>query len=229
MIPKDCDGVFIARAVKRLRPCVKILNKLGIKNFYMAGNSMNKEPPHDIDIFPVLKAKTIHDLASKLDSDEIICLTKNALTIKSEPVAIQICSYHHKSLKELVESFDFAHIQIGVKVKLDGDNIKIEQVCLTDDFVVSHTIGRTYYTGSVYPLSSLIRVSKYKQQGAFDGASHIIEIIKCLNDVVSRGFESYEDFKDQIDAVDLGLVATDVEDTKDDLMRLYHLLIKGVE
>ena len=70
---------------------------------------------------------------------------------------------------------------------------------------------KSYFTSSDYPLSSLIRLQKYVERGKFAGKSWIWDAIKILTAIIRRGFEDYEDFKDQLDAVDLGLLPEDFQ------------------
>ena len=78
--------------------------------------------------------------------------------------------------------------------------------------------------GSQYPLASLIRLNKYVKQGAFGGKAYIPSALNILMVVIERGFKSYDDYKDQLDAVDLGLVERDVAGVN--FMRLFNLLVK---
>ena len=56
---------------------------------------------------------------------------------------------------------------------------------------------------------------------------YLMETLKVLRDIVSRGFTDYEDFKDQLDAVDLGLLPEDIKQLDNDvLMDLFELLRK---
>ena len=49
--------------------------------------------------------------------------------------------------------------------------------------------------------------------------------MNILGDIVERGFHDYQDFKDQLDAVDLGLLTEDFKQVDNaDLMKLFELL-----
>jgi hypothetical protein len=197
----------------------------GIAEFYVAGNSLNKQPPNDIDIFPVGNPFT-KEQAQKLGF--IVCETRNAITVKvnldstmnhhtvdgeneinigGRTVTVQLCNYHHENLEKLVNSFDFAHIQIGAKVDRTGI-----EVYYTKAYEDSKLCQSTEYIGSEYPLSSLLRAFKYAKRGDFAGNSHIFSVLKVLTDIVHRGFDDFNDFKDQMDAIDLGLVPENKEE-----------------
>lgn len=191
----------------------------GINQYYVAGNSLNKQPPNDIDIFPVDKLFT-KEQAQKLGV--IVSETKNATTVKvaldsslnhqtvdgeneihvsGKTITVQLCNYHHENLEKLVNSFDFSHIQIGAKV--EGTGIEVYYTKAYED---SKLCQSTEYIGSEYPLSSLLRAFKYAKRGDFAGNSHIFSVLKVLTDIVHRGFNDFGDFKNQMDAIDLGLV-----------------------
>jgi hypothetical protein len=195
------------------------LKSVGITAFYVGGNSLNRNPPNDIDIFPI-GGLFLLQTAEKLG--RVVSNTKNAITVKvnvdktlhhqtvdgtndievnGKTVTVQLCNYQHQSLETLVDSFDFSHIQVGAKVTPNN----IEVYC-TDNYEESKLCQSTEYFGSEYPISSLIRTFKYAKRGDFAGDSHIFSVLKILADISCRGFDSYDDFKNQLDAVDLGLV-----------------------
>lgn len=213
------DNIIRQRIYQRVP--INQLIRAGIKDFYVAGNSLNKLAPNDIDIFPVSDFFN-RDQALKLGT--IVSETKNATTVKvnvddtiqhqtvddqneirvvGKTITIQLCNYSHDSLEKLVESFDFAHIRIGAKINVSGT---VESVYYTKDYIDAKMCQSTEYIGSEYPLSSLMRAFKYAKRGDFAGNSHIFSVFKVLTDIVHRGFKNYDDFKDQLDAIDLGLV-----------------------
>lgn len=204
-------------------------------DFYIAGNSLNSSNPNDIDIFPASKNQfdgVYRKVNKASELDKILSDTKNAITVKHNGTIYQFCNYYHESLEKLVLSFDFSHIQIGIKIKLDRDfteNVKYE-LFMSDEYKNSKIIGDTQYSKSEYPLSSLIRTFKYFKRGDFSGKSYIVSVISIITDIVERGFKDYEDFKDQLDAVDLGLLPDDLELFKpwdNTLKHLYNSLTKG--
>lgn len=217
------DNIIRQRIYQRVP--IEQIKAAGIESFYVAGNSLNKQPPNDIDIFPVASLFT-KDQASKLGN--IVSETKNATTIKvpfngtlhhqtvdgttdiefsGKTITIQLCNYHHESLEKLVNSFDFSHIQIGALVDTNKyDSSKNIEVYYTKAYEDAKMCQSTEYVGSEYPLSSLIRAFKYSKRGDFAGNSHIFSVFKLLNDIIIRGFNDFEDFKNQLDAIDLGLV-----------------------
>jgi len=236
-------GIFMEINLEQIKEKIerRIKNRLekidweivfGLTEFYIAGNSLNIGKPNDLDLFPIRKNDfiKIKDLVFK-NKFSIKSSTKNALTIKHKDRIIQFCNYHFDSLEELVESFDFAHIKIGAKIFCNNGKIFSNDMYMSSDYIESQVVGRTWFTGSSYPLSSLMRLFKYyKNEDGVFRQQFIYESIKILNQIISRGMYSYKDFKEQLDAVDLGLVPEDFKEltkNNDVLSELFSLLKRG--
>ena len=194
------------RIEARMPFAYKIYDKVG--SFYVAGNSLNEEVPNDFDLYPVWKNQ-FDDVRSKIGEDNVVCVTKNAVTAKIDGHTVQFCNYFKDSLDELLESFDFAHVQVGARFTKALDGSPISNVDFTPNWLVAKSTGQTFYTHSEYPISSLIRINKYIKRGNYIGKSYIRDVIRILTDILNRGIEDYEDFKDQLDAIDLGLFGDD--------------------
>jgi hypothetical protein len=138
---------------------------------------------------------------------KLLAKTRNAVTVKllAKDQVVQFCSYQKPSLTELVKSFDFSHIQVGIEFTGDKEPPHADAVYYTDDFVLANVKRRTVYTGSEYPLSSLVRLFKYAKRDKLTRIGVAQAVMKILTDVLERGYENYDDFKSQIDAVDLVL------------------------
>ena len=194
------------RIEARMPFAYKIYDKVG--SFYVAGNSLNEEVPNDFDLYPVWKNQ-FDDVRSKIGEDNVVCVTKNAVTAKIDGHTVQFCNYFKNSLDELLDSFDFAHVQVGARFTKALDGSPISNVDFTPNWLVAKSTGQTFYTHSEYPISSLIRINKYIKRGNYIGKSYIRDVIRILTDILNRGIEDYEDFKDQLDAIDLGLFGDD--------------------
>lgn len=146
------------------------LYKLKLGKFYIAGESILGAKPKDISIFPIEKYQ-FNNFSSDTDLYEIIFRTKNAKTLKlAEGTIIQLCNYHHNSLRELVDSFDFAHIKIGATINFESKichSGAIEEIYISDDFELSKINESIFYTEFEYFFSSLIRTLKYYERGEF--------------------------------------------------------------
>lgn len=194
------------RIEARMPFAYRIYDKVG--SFYVAGNSLNEEVPNDFDLYPVWKHQ-FDDVRSKIGEDNVVCVTKNAVTAKIDGHTVQFCNYFKDSLDELLESFDFAHVQVGARFTKALDSSPISNVDFTPNWLVAKSTGQTFYTHSEYPISSLIRINKYIKRGNYIGKSYIRDVIRILTDILNRGIEDYDDFKDQLDAIDLGLFGDD--------------------
>ena len=210
-----------------------------LTEFYIAGNSLNIGKPNDLDLFPINKQdfRRMKDLVYK-NKFSIVSSTKNALTVKHKNRIIQFCNYHFDSLEEMVESFDFAHIKIGAKIFCFNGQPFVKDMYMSSDYIESQVVGRTWFVGSSYPLSSLMRLFKYyKNEDGVFRQQFIYESIKILNQIISRGVSNYESlngvgsWKYAVDAVDLGLVPEDFKEltkNNDVLSELFSLLKREV-
>ena len=187
--------------------------------FILAGGCLWPGPVNDLDLFPVKLDNFKPHCEAKL-----VCSTKNADTYKHKGRVLQFCKYL-KPLNVLVQSFDFSHIQAGVKLRAG----KTEDVFYTDAFAGSLISQSTQYLGSDYPLSSLIRSYKYVYRDLLNPTRAVLEI---LPDIVDRGFKGYTDFKDQLDAIDLNIIPEDLGDLKEcqgSLFKLFQQLRTDAE
>ena len=192
------------------------LKKQRINRGYFAGGGLLRADANDIDLFPM----PCNDFMPEND-DGLLMATPNARTYRSGGVTIQLCNFKHPSLQALVESFDFAHIKVGVEFDIDLCS-KIRDVYISPDFRTAHESETSYFTGSEYPLSSLMRLVKYAKRDIFPGRGYMPVVIDILDAILNRGFKDYDDFKNQLDAVDLGMLDSDFN--RDTLLRIFDRL-----
>ena len=200
----------------------------------IAGNSLNKPRPHDIDVYkfvteeeakdneePVERSVSVFGIGTgsfpnmttkmpELDwckgsggPHRIVYESANARTVKHDDDTYQYCAYR-KPFHKLIESFDYAHVQVGAKLNLKTE--KIDEVYFTDAYLNYLLTGKTCFTSSEYPLSSLLRAEKYKRYEVLSASEFRECVLVALGDVIQRGFDDYEDFKTQLQAVDLLLL-----------------------
>lgn len=199
------------------------LTKLGVRQhlppvFAMAGGCTSANDFNDADLF----AEKFSDGWG--GPGEVVSETKNAKTIKLGDLTIQLCNYWKPTLKELVESFDFDVIQSGALIKGDA----VDEAYHTDAFMEARAVGVASYVGTEYPLSSLLRCKKYAQRGLMSRGVYAKNMIAILVDMLRRGFADYEDFKDQLDSIDLGLLADEMREVgSGPLIDIYNLLTRG--
>ena len=183
-----------------------------------AGSAMiPKHEINDIDVFFYNSrdyGKTVDILKQVYKYFE----TPNCVTINTNYVKVQLCKYNYPTMEQLVESFDFAHVQIAY-------DIFTQEVTYTEQAKESFISRTTTFTGSEYPLSSLIRLNKYYERGRIQGRGLIGEVLLIFKAILERGFKDYEDFKDQLNAVDLNFF--DAEGSKNDLAyELYQVCLE---
>lgn len=226
------------RMEQRLKPLystIAILLSYDYTGYYVAGNSCNAAAPHDYDIYPECNDKFDFDAIEsrvKALGGYVVCKTKNALTLNMSGKVLQFCDYSKNTCHALIESFDFAHIQVGVAVEIDwepGDpedgggysSSRISAVTWTEEWLVAHATETTWYTGSDYPLSSLLRTTKYFQRGAYAKKhEYKKDILNIINDIISRGYKDYKDYKDQLAAIDLLLLEPEEKKAAWDLWKV---------
>lgn len=218
---KDVIRERMNTRLKNVYSAIAICLSYKHNGYFVAGNSCNVATPHDFDIYPWGNNFDFKEIESRIVSvgGYVVCGTRNALTVNVGGKIIQFCNYNKHDLINLIESFDFAHIQIGVAVSIDwrpGDFENdiggyecstIKYVEYTDNWQRAHMLETTWYTGSDYPLSSLLRTVKYFKRGAYANKfEYKKDIINILNDIISRGYKDYQDYKDQLAAIDLLLL-----------------------
>jgi hypothetical protein len=190
-------------------------------NFWIAGSCLNKDTPNDYDIFNLHVSSLV-----PLNQTKPVHTSKNAQTYNIDGKTIQICAYTKPTLLELIESFDFAHVQVGAEVKVvregAGCKVIVTNLTVTDAYLDAMITGESHYVGSAYPLSSLFRVSKYKDRGFL--GNHRLDMVRALTNVIERGFNGYDDFKDQLDAIDMAYISDSAE-----LIRLFNALNREVK
>ena len=224
---KDVIKERMDTRLKSVYSAIAICLSYEYHGYFVAGNSCNASAPHDFDLYPwYSRTFDFEGIKSRIESvgGYVIIETRNALTVNIGGKTIQFCNYWKSDLINLIESFDFAHIQIGVAVRIEWMHTKgpenrggykcstIKHVEYTDNWQRAHMLETTWYTGSDYPLSSLLRTVKYFQRGAYANKyEYKKDIINILNNIISRGYEDYKDYKDQLAAIDLLLLEPEEE------------------
>lgn len=183
-----------------------------------AGSAMiPKHEINDIDVF-FYNSRDYGNTVDVLKQLYKYFETTNCVTINTKYVKVQLCKYIYPTMEQLVESFDFAHVQVAY-------DVFTQEVAYTEQAKESFISRTTTFTGSEYPLSSLIRLNKYYERGRIKGRGLIGEALLIFKAILERGFKDYEDFKDQLNAVDLNFF--DTEGGKNDLaFELYQVCLE---
>lgn len=200
------DDMMINRMKRRID-----LNELyGIigNRYTIAGGAILAQEPHDYDIYATDQHEPLDLLAIQANAEKRgwtkVSQTKNALTMRDLRGRIfQFCTYAKCDTSDLIRTFDFAHCQAGIDVTLR----EYKPFCLfhcTSEFMQAMMLQKTFFVGSEYPLSSLIRLVKYVKRGLYPTRrDYMADIFRIMTAIVDRGYSDYEDFKDQLDAIDL--------------------------
>lgn len=223
MISADFVKIVKKRVNDRINESIaKFCLENNITEFYIGGGGL-LEQFNDLDLFPTPESKDAFKMLVERTRDEAV-FTKDF----GSGHLVQFCGYEKGSLKELVESFDFGHTQVGARVIVSdiGNNLiswHVEEVFYTDAFVDAMLTEKTSYTGSEYPLGSLIRCAKVSKKRNLTNNESMELIVKCLRDVVVRGFSDFEDFKEQLKSVDVGYSGIG---NREDLTDIYNALTR---
>lgn len=187
---------------------------LGDRSFYLAGGALMKEKPNDYDLYPAgiqFDIEEIKRAVANRSRMKVLCETGNALTVLIDDQTVQFCSFFKNSLEELCDAFDFAHCQAGALfVPGEGDDGQIshylvDRVYASVNWIRAKLQESTFYTGSEFPLGALLRVFKYANRGLFTGKSYYDSVFTCLEELMDRGFRNRDDFRKQLESIDLGI------------------------
>ena len=113
------------------------------------------------------------------------------------------------------------NIQVGVHLVCVSGGLHVKQVYFSKNWVSAQLTRSTWFVGSEYPLSSLVRLMKYYARGNFERSTAISSVLAVVLAILKRGFKDYDDFKDQLDAVDLGYVEGVIGVQSDQLYELF--------
>lgn len=208
-------------AIKRI-PMWTIAFLLDNEQYMVAGGCFGVDTPNDYDIYPAngqtFNRTHIRDNVESLAKNHdcsIVHESENALTVKCDGKLLQFCDYVKDDLETLIKSFDFTHCQVGVHINTtEDDNGEfgspyVADVFFTPEWVMARVMCKTKFVGSDYPLSSLVRTFKYAKRRLLNASEIRGTVLAILTAVVSRGYEKYSDFKDQLEAVDLLMLGKD--------------------
>lgn len=224
MKPSSIIESILHERAGRLRD-PKVVADILEQPFVLAGGAMCPVEPRDYDIFgydrPIDLSEAERRCRERMDV-VVITTTDNAVTMECKGQELQFCKHFKPTALELVDSFDFSHVQAGVVFDGGGGIANVVYTSAFENVELYHGIPR--YIGSEYPLSSLARLVKFRKRGDFlprnSDDDFIAQILAIFCDIVKRGFTSEEDFNSQCAAISTAL--GDIDPTE-----LYDLLKKG--
>lgn len=206
-LKKEAHRAITRRAYKLDYKTVYSL--IGEDPFILAGGAVCGGKVSDFDLYAVEGHEFDREaiaLKARGLGMKILAKTRNALTVElPNQQVVQFCRYRRPSLKDLVKSFDFTHIQAGITFPGYGRVPGSGDAYCTEGFIAAALTGSTKYVGSEYPFSSIVRVGKYLARGRLTRVGAAKAVARALADFLRRGFKDYADFKDQLDAIDLCL------------------------
>jgi len=185
--------------------------------YYMAGGCFRKERINDIDIYPVGHPLGFDVRTTLVGVNSVLTYkSKNVHTYAIDGMLVQCCRYYKQTLEELVESFDFNLCQVGVTV-VDG---QVTDIYHSKAYELFDEFGKVFYTGSEFPLGSLLRHGKYSEYQS--KREYRDDQVHILSDICKRGYTSYTDFLSQLDSIDLGYRP----ENRKQLQNIFHALQK---
>ena len=210
------QDVLIRRIFGRI-DVAQVLNISGVSKIAIAGGALLDAEPHDYDIYAATSDSKLSLLAIRVNAEPrgwtYVTETANALTMKDpRGRTYQFCTFCRKDPQELIEAFDFAHCQVCVSnFGTEGNSWR---AYYTDNFLQAMAAQRTFFVSSPYPMGALCRVVKYAKYGYYgkEERAWVRDVFKILTEFVRRGFSDYDDFKDQVYAVDLGYAGPEVRE-----------------
>lgn len=220
----EIDRLIASRA-QRLEHPEDIADILG-SGFILAGGALSSDnPPKDFDIFRpegIDISRMSSWLQCRMPQWTLLSHTRNAVTAKYCGQIIQLCAYRKENPEKLIEAFDFSHCQAAAVFDMNG---ALERTVYTDRFATFVYDGFIQYTGSEYPLASLMRCAKFISRGDITKPEIWKPIIlDIITDIVSRGFEDVDDFLDQCSSI-----SESFKDMNSDAGDLFKLLVRVKE
>jgi hypothetical protein len=203
------------RIVARLQPAALHLPP---GRYWVAGGAFIRDG-NDVDIF------CPDGFRRPAGPTLIVSDTPNAITFKCDGKLFQICRATAPTLRQLLESFDFAHCQIGCEAQISGGSVTASLPDWTEAYQKSRCTGTTWYVGSETPLRSLVRVNQYVASGVMSLGAAFGATLDILRATVKRGFNGRSDFQEQL----AGMYAAGCVAQADVLDELFTLLDKGTK
>jgi hypothetical protein len=216
-----------------------LLYEIGTFRVLVGGNSCNPQyPRNDIDLF-MIGEETFNWSAIK-ENAQVVGVTPNAVTVKYQGHVIQFCNYSFASVTDMIDHFDFAHIQIGAEIEIIQEYGSITAGVVdmghSAEWAVAHILNRTWYCPNVsveeqHPLASLMRLNKYSRRENQPRVIKGYSMVAILNSLYERGFRSWKDFLHELSAFDILLLEDDFAGSLfTQLVDLYeHLKVPGAE
>jgi len=213
--------VFEDRVRQRVQGKVaQLLIDNHIKSVILAGGALLREYG-DLDFYPTVEHKEPFDALVKAQKR----ITKNSASIIVDGQLVQLCRYFKEKPEDLIASFDYTHCQIAALIKFSDGPMEIT-ILKTSGFSEAMESEGTAFTGSEYPLASMSRLFKVAQKRKLSRIDTAGTMIRVMCAILKRGYKDWDDFKDQLDAVDLALGVEDLAGYESDCTTLFDLVTR---
>jgi hypothetical protein len=150
------------RAARRIGPeLTEHLRNAGVSEFVVFGGACLRGAPADIDLAPAEgKRAAFVQLAEKLKAEPTAQYGK----LEADGVPVQLCLVDDQPLRTFIESFDFAHCKVGVRLAWQKRKWVPKEAYLGPEFLAAMLTQGTFYTGGRWPLRSLTRTAKVAEK-----------------------------------------------------------------
>lgn len=180
------------RGIELARPITATMASCHVFGFYIAGGAFYKGELNDVDIWPTPLSKEPYS--------KLVALFKNDNRpygdMVRDGIKYQLClSPVFAELKDLVESFDFAHCKVGVTIfLLDNGEIIAAIPYASPDFIAAMALQTTWYTpGHNWPLNSLARLGKVARKLNLSVEETKDIGNQIVSDILNRGLSNCTD------------------------------------
>lgn len=214
------NRVFIDRVQRRVQGKVaQLFIDNHVKSVILAGGALLREFS-DLDFYPTEEHKEPFDALVKSQ----VRITKNSASLVVDGTLVQLCRYFKAKPEQLIASFDYTHCQIAALIRFVDEGGMTVDIHKTAGFTAAMESETTAFTGSEYPLASMARLFKVAQKRNLSRVDTAGTMVRVMCAILERGYKDWDDFKDQLDAVDLRLGIEDLAGYEDDCKRLFELV-----
>ena len=159
------------------------LKSLNLTEFFIAGGALRpNEKINDFDLYPVRKG----DFKKLRARNTFLSKPPFGKTINSDTYflngyLVQLSKSMGGSIREVIDTFDFAHVKMGARVKLVEGKYKVEDIYFSEDYKRYLRTGKNEYCrGKAHPIDSLLRTYKYAERGLLQPKDVVYDIIETF-------------------------------------------------
>jgi hypothetical protein len=179
-----------SRAVRVLTPHIEFFKSKCIKEFFLAGGALYRAEVKDLDIWPCKGYEAVFNT--------LIPEKEDLLEVVNNGVKIQLCKAPVLGMvRELVDVFDYAHCQVGVRVTIKKDDTLDLCTYVSNNFIAAMASQTTFYCDMNEkqhgnPLRSLRRLPKVAIKLGLDDYEIMGISDSIVKDVQKRGITNMD-------------------------------------